>query len=78
MGLETVIQNEASQEGKNKHHMSMKISGMQKNCTEGLIYKAEIETQVQTQMYEYQWGGGMSWEVGIDIYTIIYMYETHS
>ena len=31
-------------------------------------------------MYEYQWGkeGGMSWEVGIDIYTIIYMYETHS
>ena len=38
------------------------------------LYKAEIETH-RKQMYGYPKGkqGGMNWEVGIDIYTLLCM-----
>ena len=46
MDLETVVWNEVGQKDKNKHRMLMEICGIQKNCTDGLIYKAGKETQL--------------------------------
>ena len=45
--LETVVQNEVSQKEKNKHHVMLLIYETQKNDTDELICKAEIETQMQ-------------------------------
>ena len=45
--LETVIQSEVSQKEKNKYRMISLICGIQKNGTDDLICKAEIETQMQ-------------------------------
>ena len=47
MDLETVLQSEVSQKEKNKYHILMHICGIQKNGTDELICKAEIETQMQ-------------------------------
>ena len=44
--LDTVIQNEVSQEEKNKYRILMHIYGNQKNGAGDLICKAEIETQM--------------------------------
>ena len=46
MDLETVLQSEVSQKEKNKYHILMHICGIQKNGTDELICKAEIEIQV--------------------------------
>ena len=43
--LESVIQSEVSQKEKNKYHIITHICGIQKNCIDDLIFKAEIETQ---------------------------------
>ena len=55
----------------------MHICGMQKNGTDEMVSKAEIETQMQrTNLWTPReesggWGGGgMNWEVGVDIYTL--------
>ena len=57
------------------------ICGLQKNGTEELVCKAEIETQIQrtkvwTQTGESGGGGGggggMKWEIGIDVYINMY------
>ena len=45
MDLETVIQTEVSQKEKNKYCILMQISGIEKNGTNNLICKAEIETE---------------------------------
>ena len=45
--LETVIQSELSQKEKNKCCIISLICGIQKNGTAELIFKAEIETQMQ-------------------------------
>ena len=82
MDLETVIQNEVSQKKKNKYHILTHICGIQKNDTDEPVCKAEVETQMQhtcrEQRYKHQggkvgWrgGGGMNWEIGIDIHTLI-------
>ena len=47
MDLETVIQSEVSQKGKNKYRVLMHICGIQKNGTDEPVCKAEIETQMQ-------------------------------
>ena len=47
MDLEIVIQSEGSQKEKNKYCIIPHICGIQKNGTEELICKAEIETQMQ-------------------------------
>ena len=44
---ETVIQSEVSQKEKNKHRIISLICGIQKNGTDELIGKAEIESQMQ-------------------------------
>ena len=47
MDLETVIQSEVSQKEKNKYHILTHVCGTQKNGTNELIYKTEIESQIQ-------------------------------
>ena len=80
MDLETVIQSEVSQKEKNKYRILRHICGIQKNGTDEPVCKAEIETQMQrTNIWtprgesggaEGSGGGGMNWEIGIDIYTL--------
>ena len=44
---------------------------------DGFIHNTEIETEMQRKMYRQQGetgGGGMNWEIGIDIYIHIYQY----
>ena len=50
--------------------MLMNICEIQKNGTDELICKAEIETDVENKRV-HQGGreGGMNWETGADIYT---------
>ena len=47
MDLATVIQSEVSQKEKNKYCILTYVSGNQKNGTDELVCKAEIETQMQ-------------------------------
>ena len=47
MDLETVIQTEVSQKEKDKYHIISLICGIEKNSTDELISKAEIESQMQ-------------------------------
>ena len=52
MDLETVIQSEVSQKEKDKYHIISLTYGIQKNGTDELILKTEIESQMQrTNMY---------------------------
>ena len=44
--LEMVIQCEVNQKEKNKHRILLLICGTEKNVTDELICKAEIETQI--------------------------------
>ena len=73
--LKTVIQSEVSQKQKNKYRILTHICGIQKNGTDELVCKAEIETQTREHTYGYQGGrgggGGRNWEIGIDTYTLI-------
>ena len=55
MDLETVIQSEVCQKGKNKYIL-MHINGIQKNGTDEPVCKAEIETQMQrTNIWTLMW-----------------------
>ena len=53
MNLEPIIQSEVSQKEKDKHLILMHIYGIQKNCTEGFIYKAKMEKRHREQTYGY-------------------------
>ena len=68
MGLKTAIQSKASQKKKNKHHIISFIYGIQKNSTDRLICKAEIENKFMVTKRQRE--SGMNWENGIDIYTL--------
>ena len=46
MDLETVIQSEVSQKEKNKYCILIHICGTEKNHTDELVCRAEIETQM--------------------------------
>ena len=61
MDLETVIQTEVSQKEKNKYCIILLICEIQKNDTDELICKAEIQTQTQRTNV---WipGGKGSWD----------------
>ena len=65
MDLETVIQSEVCQKERNKYIIS-RICGIQKNSTDELICKAEIETHVGNKRTDTKdgSGGGMNWELG--------------
>ena len=76
MDLETVIQNEVSQKEKTRCHIILHICGIQKNGTDELICKAETETQMQrTNVWVLRGEGenGKNWEIGINIYTLLYI-----
>ena len=52
------------------------ICGILKNDINELIYKREIELQMQqTNLWlpGGKAGGGINWEIGIDIYTLLYI-----
>ena len=73
MDLEIVILSEVSQTEKDKYHMILLICGILKKGINKLIYKTEIELQMQKTNL---WlaggkGGGINWEIGIDIYTLL-------
>ena len=80
MDLETVIQSEVSQKEKNRYRILTHICGTQKNGTDELVCRTEIETQMQrTNVWapsgesggEGGGGGVRNWEIGIDMYTLI-------
>ena len=78
MDLETVIHSEVSQKEKNEYRILTHICGIQKNGTDEAVCKAEVETQMQrtnvwTPRGESLGGGGMNWEIGMDIYTPIFI-----
>ena len=61
---------------KDKYHMISLICGILKNDTNELIYKTEIELQMQkTNLWlpGGRVGGGINREIGIDIYTLLYI-----
>ena len=75
MDLKTVILNEVSQIEKDKYHMVSLIRGIYKKGTNELIYKMEVESQMQKTNL---WlpggkGGGINWEIEIDTYTLLYI-----
>ena len=71
MDLETVMQSEVSQKEKNKYHVVSLICGIQKNGTDQLICKAEIDVPMQkTNVWiSRRREGGMNWKIGIDVST---------
>ena len=68
MNLETVIQSEISQNEKNQYCILMRICGIQKNCRDEPVGKAEIETDIGNNCMDTKGGrglGGMNWEMGL-------------
>ena len=75
MRLEIIILSE-SHTGKDKYYMILLVCGILKNDTNELVYKTEIDPQIQKQAYGYQKGkgwGGINQEFGINIYTLPYI-----
>ena len=71
MDLETVIQSEVSQKEKNKYRILSLICGIQKNDTDELTCKAEIETDVEnTKGGKGEWNELGDWDR--HIYTTMY------
>ena len=60
--METVAQGEESQKEKNKYCIILLICGIQKNDTDELIWKAEIETQMQRKDLQIPRQGGDGWD----------------
>ena len=80
--LETVMLGEISQREKDKYHMiSYDITYMwnvKKNSTKSLIYKTEIESQVQkTNIWLPGRREGINWAIETDIYTVLYIKYTN-
>ena len=65
MDLKTVIQSEVSQKEKNKYCIISLICGIQKNDTDELICKTEIETQMQRTNIQIPSGEGGWDELGV-------------
>ena len=75
LDLEIIILNEISQTEKYKYHMISLICEIQKNDTNELIYKAEIDSQIQKTNSQLPKGRevGMNQEFGINRYTLLYV-----
>ena len=58
MDLETVIQNEVGQKGKNKYCIFMHICRIQKNGIGDLICQTKIETDMENKHLRVKWGRG--------------------
>ena len=75
MDLAIVILSEVSQTEKDKYHMISPTCGVFKKGTNELICKSEIEVQMQkTNLWLAAGRGGeINWEVGMDIYRLLYI-----
>ena len=64
---------ERSQTEKGKYRMIQLYMWSLKNGTNDLICKTEIELQMLKAILQLQEekGGGISWQIGIDIYTVL-------
>ena len=64
---------ERSQTEKGKYRMIQLYMWSLKNGTNDLIYKKEIELQMLKAILwlQEEKGGGISWKIGIDIYTVL-------
>ena len=71
--LEIVIQSKVSQKEKNKYCLISLICGIQKNGTDELVCKAEIESQMQrtNMVTKGDRRDGTNWEIGIDTYALL-------
>ena len=72
MDLESVIQSEASQKEKNKYHILTCLYKIWKSSVGDPIWKAELEIQTMDTKGGME-EGGISWGVGIGIYTRLCM-----
>ena len=78
MDLEIIILSEVKQTEKDKYHDMIYMWNLKSDANE-LIYKTEIESQMQkTNLWlpGGKGGGGINWEIGIDIYTLLYIKYT--
>ena len=76
MDLASVIQSEVSQKEKNKYGMLTHIYGCKKKMVQmKLLTKQKYSHRCRKQTYGYKGGrrGGINWEIGIDIYTLLYV-----
>ena len=73
MGLEIIILSEVSQTEKDKYMISL-IRGIKKNKdTNEFIYNTETDSLTQRMnLWLLGVGGGIDWEFGIDMYTLLY------
>ena len=74
MDLEIVIISEVSQTKKDKYHMILLIGGIFKERVQMNLFTKQSH-RCRKQNYGYQgvrWGG-INWENGIDIYTLLYI-----
>ena len=69
MGLETIIQSEVSQKGKNKY--CMLTCGIWKNGVDHLIWKAEIDTGLENRCVDTKGEKGGVGGLGSDTYTVL-------
>ena len=75
MDLEIVIQSEVSQRKTNIIYYHLYVES-RKMVQMNLFAKQKQSHRCRKQTYGYQGGkggGGMNWEIGIDIYTLVYM-----
>ena len=61
MDLETVMQSEVNQKEENSYGILTYIYGIQKSGTDGPVYRAGIETQMQ-RTDVWAWGKGEGWD----------------
>ena len=83
MDLETVLQSEVRQKEKNKYHILTVYVESRKMVQMNQFARQKQRNRCREQMYGHQggkrgWGGsgvagggGMNWEIGIDMYTLI-------
>ena len=75
MDLETVRQSEVSQTEKNKYHILTHICGIWKNWyRQSYLQSRNRDTDVENRHMdtkEEKGEGGMNWEIGTDIYTLL-------
>ena len=72
MDLEIVILSEVSQRKTNIIRYRLYVDS-KKTSTNELIYKTKIQSQTQKTNLWGEVGGGINWETGIDIYTLLYI-----
>ena len=76
MDLEIIILSEVSQREKDKYQYDITHMWNQKNGTNEIIQKSEVDSQTQKINYGYQRGrgmGGRNQEFGINRYTPLYI-----